>query len=530
MRTAVHCNAHRPGRRLRLASIGLAMLMPGGAFAGGPASAPVAAAAADAPATRAAAPTPATANDSAPHFQTCRLELANRLAAYPAECTTLRVPEDPAHPDGRSIELSIARVAAISRRKAADPLFLIAGGPGGGTQAMYPMVAGAFARIGRDRDLVLVDQRGTGRSAPLDCELDEEDLTSGDPTLVPALARRCLESLQGAGRDVRPYTTSVAVQDLERVRAALGYERINLYGVSYGTRVAQHYLRRFPQRVRSVILDGVVPPGLALGPAMALDAEAALARILARCAADAACHAAYGDPVALYRSLRARLATAPVELRVADPATGTPRELRFGAQHLGAVLRLASYADAQASLLPMALHEAQVNANFTPLAGLFLMSSAGLEGQVAFGMHNTVICSEDIPFIDARDVDRARLASTYLGTEMLDGLRAICGVWPRGPMDADFRQPLASDVPVLLLSGADDPVTPPAGAETAMRGLTRSRHLVVPGEGHSQLGVTCMDRVMADFVRDADPKALDTSCLARSKPAPFFTSPAGPPP
>jgi len=467
---------------------------------------------------------------TAPVFQPCRLELYNRLAAYPAECATLRVPEDPARPAGRSIELAVARVAAISRRKNADPLFLIAGGPGGGTQAMYPMVAAAFARIGRDRDIVLVDQRGTGRSAPLACELDEDDLTNGDPSQVPALARRCLDSLQAAGRDVRPYTTSVAVQDLERVRAALGYERINLYGVSYGTRVAQHYLRRFPQRTRSVILDGVVPPGLALGPAMALDAEAALARILARCAADDACRAAYGDPAARYRSLRARLERAPVELRVADPATGTPRTLQFGARHLGAVLRLASYADAQASLLPMALHEADANGNYTPLAGLFLMSSEGVRDQIAFGMHNSVICSEDIPFVEERSVDRARLASTYLGTEMLEGLRAICTVWPRGPVDADLRAPLASDVPVLLLSGADDPVTPPAGAVAAMQGLARSRHLVVPGEGHGQVGVTCMDRVMAAFVRDADPKALDASCLERSRPAPFFTSPAGPPP
>jgi pimeloyl-ACP methyl ester carboxylesterase len=504
--------------------------------AGAPASAAAGAAAAAAAVTARATPAP---RGTAPGrgrpsglsaFRPCRLEHPSRIVAYPAECATLRVPEDPQRPAGRSIELAIARVAAISRRKSADPLFLVAGGPGMGTQAMYPMVAAAFARIGRDRDLVLLDQRGTGHSASLACELDEDDLNEGDPAQVPAVTRRCLESLQGAGRDVRPYTTSVAVQDLERVRAALGYERINLYGVSYGTRVAQHYLRRFPRRVRSVILDGVVPPGLALGPAMALDAEAALARILARCRDDAACRGAFGDPAANYRALRASLAAAPVDLRVADPATGAPRELRFGARHLGAVLRLASYADAQASLLPMALHEAQARRNFAPLAGLFLMSSDGLRDSVAYGMHNTVVCSEDLPFVDERTVDRARLAATYLGTEMLDSLRAICGAWPTGPVDADFRQPLSSDVPVLLLSGSDDPVTPPAGAVAAMRGLARARHLVVEGQGHGQVGADCMDRVLAGFLRDADPAKLDASCLAKARPAPFFTSPAGPPP
>lgn len=471
-----------------------------------------------------------TADAVPPSFQPCRIEHPSRIVAFAAECTTLRVPENPGQADGRSIELSIARVPAISRRKAADPLFLIAGGPGGGTQAMYPLVAAAFTRIGRDRDIVLLDQRGTGRSAALQCELDEEDLAGNDPSMVPALAQRCLDSLQQAGRDVRPYTTSVAVQDLDRVRVALGYAQINLYGTSYGSRVAQHYLRRFPQHTRSVILDGVVPPGLALGPELALDAEAALERLLARCTADPACHAAFGDPAQHYRALRASLDAAPLDLTLPDPATGTPRALHFTAQHLGAVLRLSSYADLQASLLPMALHEAQTNHNFTPLAGLFLVSAGGLRGQLAFGMHNTVVCTEDVPFIDARRVDRTRLAATYLGVGMLDGLQALCTAWPRGPLDADFREPLASDVPVLLLSGADDPVTPPAGAVAAMQGLTRARHLVIPGKGHGQIGVTCMDRILAEFIRDTDPVRLDTRCLARSRPAPFFTSPAGPPP
>ena len=158
------------------------------------------------------------------------------------------------------------------------------------------------------------------------------------------------------------------------------------------------------------------------------------------------------------------------------------------------------------------------------------MSTSRLGDAVAFGMNSTVVCAEDIPLVDDRLVDRAALAATYLGTEMLDSLRAICGVWPRGPVDADFHLPLVSDVPVLLLSGSDDPVTPPANAVAAMKGLRRSRHLVLAGEGHGQPGVTCMDRVMAAFVRDRDPVALDASCLGKARPAPFFTTPSGPAP
>jgi pimeloyl-ACP methyl ester carboxylesterase len=523
----------RPSRRAPI--LPLLLLATCGVAATGAAGTTATATAASAPRASLAAGAPAaapsrTAAAVAPRFTPCRLEHPSGLAAFEAECTTLRVPEDPARPAGRTIDLAIARVPAISRRKAPDPVFLIAGGPGMGTKAMYPTVAGAFARLGRERDLVLVDQRGTGDSAELDCELDEQDLADSDPAHLPALAKDCLDALAARPQDVRQYTTSVAVQDLERVRVALGYGPINLYGVSYGTRVAQHYLRRHPAAVRSAILDGVVPPGLALGPAMAIDAEAALTRILARCAADGPCAKAYGDPVLRYRALRAELEQQPVDLVLADPSTGTPRPLRFGARHLGAVLRLSSYGDSQASLLPMALHEAQAKRNFTPLAGLFLMATGGLRDTVAFGMNSSVVCAEDIPFIDERGVDRAALAGTYLGTEMLDSLRAVCSVWPRGPVDADFRQPLASDVPVLLLSGSDDPVTPPENAVAAMPGLRRARHLVIAGEGHGQLGVTCMDRVMEAFVRDLDPARLDASCLQRARPAPFFTGPSGPAP
>jgi pimeloyl-ACP methyl ester carboxylesterase len=485
-----------------------------------------------APGSAPASPAAAASSPLAP-FKDCRLEDASRIASIAARCTTLRVPEDdslpPAAQGTRSIDLFIARIPAIGRNKSPEPLFVIAGGPGMAASTMYPAIAGAFTRLGRERDIVIVDQRGTGRSAPLDCPMDEALLLEGRLEPFLAATRACLEAL-GRDHDVRRYTTSVAVQDLDRVRAALGYARINLYGVSYGTRVAQQYLRRHPRETRTVILDGVVPPGLALGPAIATDAEDALERILARCADDKNCHAALGDPRADYRALRARLAQGPVAVQMPDPANGEPRSLRFGPQHLGAVLRLGSYGAQQASLLPLALHEAAARANFMPLAGLFLLSSANLRDQVAFGMHNSVVCSEDLPFVADDRVDRAKLAGTYMGTEQLDALRAICGIWPRGPVDADFRAPLASATPVLLLSGTDDPVTPPGNARMAMQKFTHARHLLLPGQGHAQIGEPCMDRVLADFLHDRNPEALDASCLTRVQPPPFFTTLAGPPP
>lgn len=210
----------------------------------------------------------------------CRLEHPYGLGSVAARCGQLAVPENPDDPSGRSIALAVAVVPAVSARARPDPLFLLAGGPGQGARDGYVPILGALAGVRRDRDLVLVDQRGTGQSNPMNCDFPEEALVPEvEPETFRRMASDCLAKLPG---DPRYYTTSVAVRDLDAVRAALGYDRINLYGGSYGTRVAQHYLRRYPQRTRTVILDGTVNPSLALGPSMALDAENALRADLAR--------------------------------------------------------------------------------------------------------------------------------------------------------------------------------------------------------------------------------------------------------
>ena len=459
-------------------------------------------------------------------WQACRLEHASKLISIEAQCTSLRVPEDESRPDGRQIELFIARVPAVSGRKAPDPLLLIAGGPGMGASEMYPGVAQAFARTRRERDILIVDQRGTGRSNPLRCDSDGAPDANADTATFLADTRRCFEAL-GARAELRHYTTSVAVRDLERVRVALGIKQWNLYGVSYGSRVAQHYLRRHPEQTRSVILDGVVPPGLALGPDIALDAQAAFERILARCDRDAACSQRFGDTRAHYETLLTRLRAAKRPVTIPDPTTAAPRRIEFGPTHLGVVLRLQSYSAATASLLPLALYEAATRDNLVPLAGLFAMSLRGIGDVIAAGMHNSVVCTEDLPFVDFGTLDRSKLATTYLGTEQIDALREVCSYWPRGPLDPDFRAPLRSDVPVLLLSGGDDPVTPPAYAERAMQGLSQSRHLLLPSQGHGQIGATCMDRVVARFIQGLDPSGLDARCLASVRPAPFFTTLSG---
>jgi pimeloyl-ACP methyl ester carboxylesterase len=469
------------------------------------------------------------AADSPLALTPCQIQHPARVAVINAQCGTLQVPENPQDPQGRKVGLRVAQVRAISQRKVADPLFLLAGGPGAAATDLYAQAAPVFARILRDRDIVLLDQRGTGQSNALVCELDEEKLMRTSGEAIEAETKRCLETLSSHA-DVAYYTTSVAVQDLDKVRAALGYERINLYGSSYGTRVAQHYLRKFPKRTRSVILDGVVAPDTALGPAIALDAERALSSIFERCTRDASCRERFGDPGVAYRALRTSLQAKPVDVNLSHPTTGEPEKLEFGSLHLATVLRLATYTSEEAAVVPLALDLAHRNGNFTPLAGQFLLMSRRVGDQLAYGMHNSVVCTEDVPFYQAGEIDRSALAMTFLGTTQLDALQNLCKTWPRGPLDKDLREPVRSDVPVLLLSGGNDPVTPPAAAEQAKRFLTQSLHVVLKDLGHGQLAAPCVDRVMADFINRGTVKGLDVTCTQSAGPMPFFISPAGPAP
>jgi len=456
-------------------------------------------------------------------LEPCRLEHPQGLGSVAARCGRLEVPENPAEPGGRKIELAVAVIPAISTRARPDPLFLLAGGPGQGAREAFVGTLSQFAGVRRTRDLVLVDQRGTGDSARLACDFPDEAWVEPDfsPAAYAGLAQDCLAQLSG---DPRFYTTSVAVRDLDAVRAALGYERINLYGGSYGTRVAQHYVRRYPERTRSVVLDAVVPPDLALGPAMAIDADVALRASFARCAADERCAARFGDLEAAFAALRTRLAAGPVRTAFADPVSGEAREIGFSTAHLALAVRMLSYSGLTASLLPLFIHEAQANGNFAPLAAQAEMLGSQLGEMIAHGMHNTVVCTEDIPFVEQARVDRDALRAAYLGEAMLDGLEAMCRVWPRGVLDADLREPLASTVPALLLSGSIDPVTPPAYAAAAAAGFRDHLHVVFEGQGHIQLGLRCAQTLLRRFLDAGSAQGLDAACVEEVRPTPFFLS------
>ncbi len=469
---------------------------------------------------------PAVAPSGLP-LKECRLEHPLKIASVAARCATLKVPEDPSRESGPTIDLSVAVVPALNRRARAAPLFLLAGGPGQAASDMYVSYAGAFARINRNHDIVLLDQRGTGKSGPLFCNYPEDWRAAADE--LPALKEATLACLVRYGERVRYYTSSVAVLDLERVRAALGYAQIDLYGASYGTRMAELYLRHHPTIVHAVILDGVTYPEQIIGPDTPLDGEHALHLILDRCLASPDCARVYPDLHGELDRLRARYGPASSVLKMADPGSDAELEMQFNHGVFASALRLLSYNSTQASLLPALIHEAS-GGRLAPLAAQTVMMAREVRDQVASGMQNSVVCSEDVPFFAAAGIDRRAIEATYQGADQLDAFTEICKLWPRGPVDADLHAPLHSDAPALLLSGEADPVTPPADAERLARGLSRHRHLVLEGEGHGQLATGCVPRLMAAFLDAPDPKALDARCLEEHHPAAFFVGAMGPAP
>jgi pimeloyl-ACP methyl ester carboxylesterase len=455
----------------------------------------------------------------------CRLTANPARPSVAAECAQLSVPLDPNNEDGPQIELFVARVAALSAEPSADPLTLLAGGPGQAATTLYPLVSGAFERIRRNRDIILVDQRGTGRSEPLNCTTPEDqELEMADAETVARITRECLADLEV---DARWFTTSVAVSDLDRVRRALGIEQWNVYGASYGTRVAQHYARQYPTQTRAVILDGIVPATVNLGPQIAAHAETTLQAIFTRCREDQGCNDTYGDVNGKFRSLVQRLEDSPITLNLRSPLSGEVHEEVFTVSALKAAVRLLTYSPDTAALLPLFVQQAY-EGDWNPLAAQAFMIMEQLEDAIAYGMHNSVVCAEDVPFF--AELDREAMRRTYLGTTQVDALQSICEDWPRGPIDDNFKTPLESAVPALLLSGEFDPITPPAYGSQAAAGFSNSRHVVVAGQGHGMAMIGCVPRLMAQFLDELAPETLDTDCVDRQRPAPFFLTPQGPTP
>lgn len=454
-------------------------------------------------------------------FEPCELEQRNSAATTGAFCAPFQVPENWERPDGRKIDLHLALVRSQAAAAERDPVVLLAGGPGQAATEAYPRVAGAFAPLLRQRNLVLMDQRGTGASHSLECkqDLDDDDAASTetvDYAKIRANTQACLADVS-KNSDPAQYTTTAAVRDLEALRQALGAPQFDLVGVSYGTRVAQQYLMRHADGVRSVVLDSAVPNEQILGSEFARNLDDSLKAQFAACAKEPACAKAFGDPYASLHRLRDQLAARPEEVSLRNPRTYAVEKKLLGALRLATVARMFAYAPETAALLPLAVERA-LKGDYAPLLGQSEFLAGELSDLAGSGMQLSVVCAEDVDGL----VDRPQDAKLILGDVFARALREQCAIWPRGTRPADFHTPVQSDKPVLILSGEFDPVTPPRYGEAILKGLPNGRQLVAVGQGHSVMGRGCLPKLVAHFVDTLDAKNLDAGCLADFGPTPAF--------
>jgi pimeloyl-ACP methyl ester carboxylesterase len=458
-------------------------------------------------------------------FSNCMLALPGTNLTAKARCGSLEVAENPAEPVGRRIKLKIAVAPATGKTTEPDPVFFFAGGPGQASSETWVIIRSTLNKIRKTRDIVMIDQRGTGGSNKLACESEvEEDLNQEiDLDLIRTETEKCLANLDG---DPRFYTTSVAMGDYNLVRQAMGYDKINIMGVSYGTRAAQVYLRQFPETVRTVTLDSVVPMQLALGQEHAPMLDLSVQKVFEGCDADKDCSALFPHQAKELNSLFAQLREEPQQITIINPVTGEPQEMRLTADTLGVAIRFLSYSSETQALIPLLVHEALTTGDLSRLASQAILVMAGLNEMLARGMELSVLCSEDFPYIDTN----ADYSHTLMGNLFLKVVDLQCNVWPRGVVPPDFHEPVISDVPVLLMSGERDPVTPPHYAAQTAESFPNSLNLVARGQAHSVMKNVCLRNITTAFIEKGSVENLDTACVENILPAPFFTSLLGPNP
>ena len=459
-----------------------------------------------------------TTTPSALELEPCRLP----GTSIKAKCGALEVPENPQVTDGKQIAIHFAVLPALADNARPDPLFMFSGGPGQAAIEGFAPSLPYFGKVRRNRDIVLIDQRGTGTSAPLQCQQGESLLQQEQelqPEALKVYVEECLQQLPG---DPRFYTTEITVGDFDKVRQALGYDQVNVLGVSYGTRVAQTYLRRFPNIVRSAVLDGVVPTDLILGSEHAEKLQQALQAIFNRCEKELECGKRFPDLEQKLELLIDRSETKPQTLVVPEPRTGKPTEIEVTRGVLAQAIRLLSYAPETQALLPLLIHEAAQQDNLARIAGQAMLVKQSLQTTIS-RIEWSVLCSEDAPHYPALTHNDKRYA-TLLGDAVLKPLQQLCKIWPRGEVSADFHTPFKSDTPALLLSGEFDPVTPSEYGERARQQFSDALHLVVKGQGHGINHRGCLPTVIAQFLEAGTTGKLGTRCLQSFDNTPFFTT------
>ncbi|MFN2597420.1 MAG: alpha/beta hydrolase [Pyrinomonadaceae bacterium] len=442
-------------------------------------------------------------------------------------CGKLPVFENRRARAGRKIALNVIVLHALEPVTGEAPLFDLQGGHGVAATAQAPWYAGELKEYRRHRDVVLVDQRGTGASNPLQCG-DEPDKYLGEMYPVEYV-RNCRKKLEQVA-DLTQYTSPIAADDLDDVRAWLGYDKINLTGLSYGTRAALVYLRQHPEHVRAALLMGVAPTYARLPMYHAPAAQRAMLLLFDECAADKACASSYPRAREEFGEVLGRLARQPARVKYALPVSKREAEITIERDVFAEKLRSQMYTPPGQRRLPYVIHRAAAG-DFAPFLRMVVHeddpAAPPTDPFIADGMYLSVTCAEDVPFIDLKEAERLS-RPTYFGDYRLRQQRRACSLWARGRVPGSFLAPVSSSAPVLILDGRLDPVTPPAWGEQVAAHLPNSLYVLIRHHAHVPVGLTnieCLDRVTLDFLARASVAGLDTSCLDTMTPPPFYVEP-----
>jgi len=434
------------------------------------------------------------------------------------KCGKLQVLEDYSKVDGDKITINFVVLPAIDSSDDKTPLMFLAGGPGQAAAELASGLTNVFYEVRKTRDLILVDQRGTGASHPLQCEdaveqnvyaLTPEDFSVQD-------IKDCLINLTG---DLSQYNSENAIRDFDAVRLALGHQQINIYGGSYGTRAGLVYMRMFPESLRSVVLDSVGPIEVPIG-LFGQSSARSFNLLLTNCQNESSCQQAFPQLEQEFQTLLARLEKAPEQVNIAHPRLGTQTKFVISKAKLLGTIRSQLYSVATRSLVPLVIHQAFLG-NYIPLAGLIAQTEGG-QG-IYIGLLFNITCNEDYPRISTTDFERDA-NNDFGGGDSHFGFKIACPLWPQyRPSDA-FYKPVTVDIPTLILSGDLDPVTPPSNGEYSANSLPNNHHIVVKNAAHTVAMSTCASDLINEFLTSLKPKALDESCLADVPNESFMTN------
>ena len=432
-------------------------------------------------------------------------------------CGKYEVFEDRAARKGRRLALNIVLLPAKDAKPSPDALFYLAGGPGG---AATGYTSEKFIEgLRRHRDVVLVDQRGTGDSNPLNCPSpgSREDMRGyfGEPFQLDRI-RACRAELEKIA-DLKQYTTSIAMDDLDEVRAALGYDRINVYGGSYGSTTTLVYLRQHGDHIRTAAIFGVAPPAAKIPLSFARGVQDAINRLFADCAAEPACKAAYPDVENEFKKVLARFDNGPVEVNATNTYTGASQKVTVTRDAFVDSIRQLLYVPNAAAALPALIHLG-ANGDLGPLVGVAFQVVVQIDARIARGMQFSVVCAEDTPFITDEEIKTTSANSFYGDARVRPTIKA-CAEWPRANVQSAFLEPVKSDAPVLLVAGALDPVTPPWLAQTVAKTLSHSKLVIIPNATHNSY--ECVENMVADFIDRGTTDGLDVSCVEKIRRPPF---------